>query len=89
MTILAISASIVMLSIGELMPKIALQVEMIVDIPRSSITASVQKVTDSAGQDRTADFKSFTSTNQLPISTQSEIEEAALEYAKQKEASLP
>ena len=69
------------------MAQIALQVEMIVDIPNSSITASIQKVTDSVGQDRTVAFKAFTLSRQLPISKQSEIEAALLEYVKQNEAS--
>lgn len=71
------------------MTQISLQVEMRVDIQNSSITAVIQKVTDSIGGDRTADFSNFASKHQLPISTQSEIEAAVLEYAKRNQASLP
>jgi uncharacterized protein YbbK (DUF523 family) len=71
------------------MAQVSLQVEMIVDIPNSSIAAVVQKVTDSIGNDRTADFRSFASSKKLPIATHSEIELAILEYVKQNQASLP
>lgn len=62
---------------------------MVVDIPNSSVTASVQKVTDSMGEDRTTDFRNFASNGQLPLSSQSEIEAVVLEYVKQNEALLP
>lgn len=71
------------------MAQIALQVEMTVDIPNSSVTAAVQKVTDSMGEYRTTDFTNFASNRQLPISSQSEIGAAVLEYVKQNEALLP
>ena len=71
------------------MATISLQVEIIVGTSNSSIKASIQKVTDSAGQDKTENFKTFASDKKLPISTQSEIEAAAVEYVKQDEASLP
>jgi hypothetical protein len=71
------------------MAQIALQVEMVVDIPNSSITASVQKVTDSMGQDRTTDFINFATSRKLSITSQSEIENAVLEYVKHNATSLP
>jgi hypothetical protein len=71
------------------MATINLQVELVVDTSNSSTKASILKVTDSGDQDKTENFKTFASKNQLPISTQSEIEAAALKYAKQNQASLP
>lgn len=70
------------------MTQIALQVEIIVDIPNSSIKAS-KKSQILFGVYRTTDFRCFASSNQLAISTQSEIEMAVLEYVKHNEASLP
>ncbi len=71
------------------MATVVLNVNLTVDIPSDEISATVQKVSDSMGHDRTTDFKSFCSSNSLPLTSQGEIEHAILEYAKANQVSLP
>jgi hypothetical protein len=71
------------------MATVALTIDVTVDIPNARISATVQKVSDSMGADRTADFNRFCSSNSLPLTTQSEIEHAVVEFAKAYQSSLP
>lgn len=71
------------------MATVALTIDLTVDIPNTKVSATVQKVSDSMGTDRTADFLNFCSTSNLPLSSQGEIEHAVVEFAKARQTSLP
>ncbi len=71
------------------MATVALTVDLTVDIPNAKVSATVQKITDSMGQDRTEDFRKFCSDQNLPLSSQSDIEQAVVEFAKARQTSLP
>lgn len=71
------------------MATVALTVDLTVDIPNDEVSATVQKVSDSMGNDRTTDFRSFCSSNNLPLTTQGEIEHAIVQFTKANQNSLP
>lgn len=71
------------------MSKVAISAELEVDIPNSKVTARVKHVSDAMGADRTAEFIQHCKTNKLPISSQSEIEHAVVEYTRAYASSLP
>jgi len=71
------------------MATIAFTVDLIVDIPNGEVSATVQRVSDSMGNDRTTDFRGFCSSNNLPLTMQGEIERAVVEFATAHQSSLP
>lgn len=71
------------------MANVILSVELIVDIPNAKVSATVQKISDSMGQDRTEDFRKFCGEKSLPLSSQGDIEQAVVEFAKARQTSLP
>lgn len=48
----------------------------------------MQKITDSMSQNRAEDFRKFRSDQDLPLSSQSDIEQAVVEFAKARQTSL-
>lgn len=71
------------------MSTVAISVELDINITNSTATARVRKVSDSVGADRTAEFVGYCRANSLPITSQSEIEHAIVEYVKAHQSSLP
>ena len=71
------------------MSTVAVAVDLVINTKSGKASVQIQRVTDSVGQDRTAEFNSFCSSQRLPSSSQSEIEVAAVEFAKARPASLP
>ena len=71
------------------MTTVVLNVDLVVDIRNSKASAVLKKVSDSTGTDRTKDFENFCTTQNFPLSTQAEIEEATVEFVKANPNSLP
>lgn len=71
------------------MTNVVLSVELIVDLPNTTVSATVRKISDSSGADRTKEFTDFALQNNLSLSTQVDIEKAVIEFAKARQASLP
>lgn len=57
-----------------------LSLEITLTINEQSNAASVNRVTDALGLDRTPDFNNYANNHSLPLSTQAEIEDAASKF---------
>jgi hypothetical protein len=73
----------------QFMATVAITVDLTVDIPNAKVSATVQRICDSMGQDRTEDFRKFCSDKNLFLSSQGDIEQAVVEFAKARQTSLP
>ena len=62
--------------------QLVVTVEMVVDIPNRPFTAKVTRVVNSMGQDITATFQQHCKAEDLPLTSQSEIEAATESFTK-------
>lgn len=73
----------------QFMTTVRLTANLIVDIPNANISATVEKISDSMGRDKTKDFYKFCDDKQLSLSSQDGINQAIVEFAKSQDISLP
>jgi len=64
------------------MASLVLNVELTVDIPSSAVTSRVERVSDSLGKDQTQSFNDHCKQHSLELSTQPQIVNALVDYAK-------
>jgi hypothetical protein len=71
------------------MTTVALSVDLIVDIPNSTPTTRVHRVSDSQGADRTAEFLTFCTSQNHSLARQGDVEEALTDFVITHAARLP
>lgn len=65
------------------MANLVLKVELTIDIPNNStVTSRVDRVSDSSGEDQTQNFNDYCKQHRLELSTQPQIINALVDYAK-------
>ena len=71
------------------MTSITISVDFIVDIPNSTPSTRVQRVSDSQGTDRTAEFLKFCESHNHPLAKQVDVESALNAFVTTHAATLP